>query len=429
MSSQEEEDLQKWERMYYDGTSESSAMDDGTSIEYYATASAVRVVTFDLDNCLWKTGATISAANDALAEFLNEREINQPVRVEKVMGQLFEESPETYSPNGGKAPVLLTLLRKHAIQQVLQEHNNYSKQDAINLAEEAFDVWTKARHDAIPANFASSVVDALQTIRAMPTPSGHPILIGAVTDGNSDPRNVEELSDLFDFCVNAESVGVSKPNKEMYFEAMNVVSSHEHVQDIFGPISQSTLSEEAIEDIMGPWWVHVGDDFIKDVVPAKELKMRSVWARELILDKMKENKETVVTTPKKTVEEFVKEVSSKKIIEMAVGADNYLVDSIRSEFADAVVDSFGEICDVLSEWQESAMRLACTERVNGEDVEAEDEMVTVVEVASTKSEAKDEEAPSSSGTEEKKFCMFCGVKLPVAAKFCLSCGEKQPELT
>ena len=254
--------------------------------DYYSSATEVRVVTFDLDNCLWKTGATISAANDALAEFLDEHDIVQPVRAEKVMGELFSQSKERYSPNGGKAPVLLTLLRKDAIQQVLQEHNEYSEEEAKRLSSEAFDMWTEARHNAIPSHFASSVVECLQQVRSMPTSSGKPILIGAVTDGNSDPRNVDVLSEFFDFVVNAESVGHSKPSKKMYMKAVDIVTEHPHVEDIFGPI-QSTLSEDIIEDILGPWWVHIGDDFIKDVVPAKELKMRSIWARELILPKMK----------------------------------------------------------------------------------------------------------------------------------------------
>jgi len=185
------------------------------------------------------------------------------------------------------------------------------------------------------------------------------------------------------------------------------------------------LSEEAVEDIMGPWWVHVGDDFIKDVVPAKELKMRSIWARELILDKLKEASNNKVQKPQKTMEEFVKEVADKKVIEMAVGADDYLVDSIRSEFADAVVDSFAQVGDVLSEWQERALRLAERKGKNGEVVEAEAEMVAVVEVASAES-SKERESGEKQAT---KFCMYCGNKLPMAAKFCSSCGEKQPEIS
>ena len=408
--------------MYFDGDALGSSLDDGAdATEYYMTASEVRVVTFDLDNCLWKTGATISAANEALAAFLDEYNITQPVRVEKVMGELFKENSETYSPSGGKAPVLLTALRKDAIKRVLQDHNEYSEEEARNLADEAFDVWTKTRHDVIPSHFASSVVECLETIRSLPTSSGQPIFIGAVTDGNSDPRNVHVLSDFFDFCVNAESVGVAKPDRRMYVEAIRIVTEHPSVQDIFGSIQ---LSEEAIEDIIGPWWVHVGDDFMKDVVPAKELKMRSIWARELILTRT-ETKKDEVTTPKKSMEEFVKEVADKKVIEMAIGADDYLVDSLRREFADAVVDSFGELGGVIADWQQEALRRASEGENKGEDEEAELEIVPVEEMASLKTPAGKEKAVDGA---TKKFCMYCGVKLPMAAKFCSSCGEKQPDI-
>ena len=191
-----DEDLLRWEKMYFDGKTESSSMDEGDAIDYYSSATEVRVITFDLDNCLWRTGDTISAANDALAKFLDERNVTQPIRVENIMGELFRESKEKYSPNGGKAPVLLTKLRKDAIQRVLEEHNDYSEEKAKELADEAFEVWTKTRHDVIPSHFASSVVSCLEEIRSMPTSSGQPVLIGAVTDGNSDPRNVNGLERL-----------------------------------------------------------------------------------------------------------------------------------------------------------------------------------------------------------------------------------------
>jgi FMN phosphatase YigB (HAD superfamily) len=414
--------------MYFEGGMEQNLENGSIDENYYSSASEVRVVTFDLDNCLWKTGATISAANDALAKFLEEHDIVQPVRAENIMGELFSKSKERYSPNGGKAPVLLTLLRKDAIQQVLKEHNDYSEEDAKKLAAEAFDVWTKARHNVIPAHFASSVVECLQQVRNMPTSSGKPILIGAVTDGNSDPRNVGVLSEFFDFVVNAESVGHSKPSKQLYMKAVDVVIEHPHVEDIFGPI-QSTLSEDVIEDILGPWWVHIGDDFIKDVVPAKELKIRSIWARELILPKMMTMAKTV-DRPKKSMEAFVKEVADKKVIEAEIGADDYLVDSLQKEFADAVVDNFADISAVLSAWQQSAMQKVNARKINGESIETEVETVAVVEIPSVHQvpDADRNETPTNAETETKKFCMHCGVKLPMTAKFCSVCGEKQPEM-
>jgi FMN phosphatase YigB (HAD superfamily)/ribosomal protein L40E len=402
--------------MYFGGAV--SSLGGGEPVEeYYMSSSEVRVVSFDLDNCLWKTGATISTANDALADFLSENNVTQLVRVEKVMGELFQESKEKYSPQGGKAPVLLTLLRKDAIQRVLEEHNEYSEEDAKEFADKAFQVWTETRHEVIPSHFASSVVSCLEKIQSIRTSSGQPLLIGAITDGNSDPRNIPELQPFFHFVVNAESVGVSKPDKRVYVEAINQAIEHPFVQDIFGPFKEN-LSEEEVEDMIGPWWVHIGDDFIKDVVPAKELKMRSIWARELIA---KPNEPVTKVDPKKSLEEFVKQVSEKKVIEMTIGADDYLVDSIRSEFADAVVDTFAELGDVLADWQETALR----SRVNDGSSAAETENVEVM-VVSPKPPAKE---PIVVNDEANKFCMYCGTKIPMVAKFCSSCGEKQPDLT
>jgi phosphoglycolate phosphatase-like HAD superfamily hydrolase len=169
-------------------------------------ASQVRVVSFDLDNTLWKTGPTIQAANDVLAAYLEKEGIVQPERVEKVMGQLFTVSKSTYAPHGGesaKAPILLTQLRKDALRFVLEEHNGFSEADAADFANRAFEVWTSARHAALPEHFASDVVLCLEQIRGIKSSSGQPVLIGAITDGNSDPRTVAEIGRFFDFVVNS----------------------------------------------------------------------------------------------------------------------------------------------------------------------------------------------------------------------------------
>ena len=108
-------------------------------------AAQVRVVSFDLDNTVWKTGPTIQAANDALAVYLQEeKKIVQPERTEVVMGRLFKANKADYAPDeGSKGPVFLTKLRKDAVFQILREHNNneYSEEDAEKLADEAFRVW------------------------------------------------------------------------------------------------------------------------------------------------------------------------------------------------------------------------------------------------------------------------------------------------
>ena len=106
-------------------------------------APPVRVVTFDLDNTLWNTGATISAANDALASFLTAHNIVQSQRTEIIMGELFNASKASYCPilgEEGNSPVLLTQLRTDALTQILVEDNEYAPEDAETFAKEAFQI-------------------------------------------------------------------------------------------------------------------------------------------------------------------------------------------------------------------------------------------------------------------------------------------------
>jgi FMN phosphatase YigB (HAD superfamily) len=319
----------------------------------YTIRSEVRVVTFDLDNTLWNTSKTIDAANDALAKFLEADNILQPKRIEIMMGELWQADKSRYAPvdENAKAPVLLTQLRTDAICLVLEEHNGYSEVDAFDYAQKAFNVWTKARHDAAPQNFASSVLTCLEKIASIRTSMGHPVLIGAITDGNSDPRNIEELRGFFDFCVNAESIGVGKPDKRVYHEAIRHVGAHPSFADLS---LRSMEDEDALESFVGPYWVHIGDDFIKDVVAAKSLNMRSIWATELVRDKLEASRksEDGKTVGGKRVEDFVKEIANLKSIDMSVGADFYLADSLQEEFVDAVAEEFDHLAEILLGWHE-----------------------------------------------------------------------------
>lgn len=342
----EEDSFSHWEQMYFEGETytDSTTIDEDSMMR-----SAVRVVTFDLDNTLWKTSGCIGAANDALAIFLDKQEIVQPKRIEKLMGEFFQANKNTYAPldDNPKGPVLLTQLRTDAIQHVLQEFNGYTEEDASKFAKEAFECWTKARHDAIPSNFAENVLGCLDKISAMKTTSGNPILIGAITDGNSDPRNVDVLKKYFDFCVNAEAVGVGKPDKRVYLEAVRRVVSHRFFEDLGRKPSDS---EELLEDTVGPYWVHVGDDFSKDIVPAKGLKMRTIWVHELIRDKLPKHEGSSSEEESRNVEDFVKAVSDKEVIDMTIGAGDYLADSVTREFADRVADEFDELSEMLLSW-------------------------------------------------------------------------------
>ncbi|CAB9527334.1 Inherit from NOG: had-superfamily hydrolase, subfamily ia, variant [Seminavis robusta] len=412
-----------------------NAMD---ALDATVPSSPVRVVTFDLDNTLWNTGATISAANDALAAFLTTHNIVQSKRTETIMGELFQADKHKYCPltdnnNNAKSPVLLTELRKDALQQILITDNGYTELDAKEFADKAFQKWMDARYAAIPDNYATNVVAVLEQIYN----NDDIVIVGAITDGNSDPRNVPALQPFFDFCVNAEQVGVSKPDKRVYQKAMEMV--HAKLSQEKDGTDDSAVD---LDDWVGPWWIHVGDDFAKDIVAAKNINLRTIWARELILDKLQTQKvskakpqleaskeETIAAqynqqpSEEQKLVEFQKKVNSQAVVKMAVGAEDYLTASIQQEFADAVIDNFEELPGVLRQWQEQSQPQSATSTA--------EEANPIVAAAEVVVESKEQQPNDSVKKEdpETKFCMFCGAKIPGIAVHCPSCGNKQPELS
>ena len=314
----------------------------------------------------------------------------------------------------------------------------------------------EARYTAIPSHYSSNVLNVLEAVSKLherqtaddnasnmqPQPS---ILIGAITDGNSDPRNVPELQPYFDFCINAEQVGVSKPDQRVYLQAaLQHVFANDGLHDMGLPATLTT--EDQVEDVIGSWWIHIGDDFTKDIVAPKNLNMSTIWARELILDKIREKesqqsqeqppppqqaKEDIASqytvddkksSPEKELVEFQKKINSKTVVKMAVGADDYLSSSIEQEFADAIIDSFADLPSVLEESHDQSQQT-----VTPEPKEAP---IT----AAVKAPAPAISADANANTDQDdllsktKFCVFCGNKIPMVAKFCSACSKEQPQV-
>ena len=410
----EDKSLTKWEEMYQKGeearqqqiyamqtgqipdTSFASSQEFDPSIQ-----SPVKVITFDLDNTLWKTGPTIGAANDALSEYLSTKsrddgtELQIPTRVEKIMGKLFKADRRKYCPLVGatipdkaddeevedwekmleetlKSPVALTQLRIDALCHVLETENGFSKEAALSLATDAFDVWMQARFDSILDHMAPKVVETLQEIRStIQTENGDgPVLLGAVTDGNSDPRRIQLLAPYFDFCVNAESVGVSKPDKRVYLEAIkkaivlrpDIFSDVLAINEIIDADGNllDTADIQKLEDSIGPYWCHIGDDFLKDIVAARDMKMRTIFAIGLVKDKLLANA-TKSGDSEMDMAEFLKQVSSQTVVTLGIGADDYLANALHGEFVDEVAQDFSEIGKILIEWHKEGMASTFTE--------------------------------------------------------------------
>ena len=416
----------------------------------------VRVVSFDLDNTLWNTSATIDAANEVLAQYLREQLLRSfpmnttrdGVRVEKVMGILFTANKAKYSPieaDGAKSPVLLTQLRKDAIQQVVSEHIEQAVSDATldnaaiveSLVNSAFDVWMKARHDAISQQLTPSTTYVMEYIQSLTrTPpvgtTNHPtkntkVLIGAITDGNSNPKLIPALSKVFDFYINAEMVGIGKPNKRIYIQAVKDVFQNYPTlfHDIIAhaTITNDEISDDQIEELIGPWWIHIGDDFMKDIVASNSLNMRNIWTRELLSTKKAASTQSIQRrqqqeSVQRTVDDLMQVVNERKVVEMSIGADTYLADAVSSEFATAVVDELRDVVSVLQKWQNDSLVSSTT---SSETTKNKNVRASTLQVNPPPPTNRSKVSINS----DNKFCIECGTKQLIVAKFCSACGAAQ----
>merc|ERR1712232_149033 len=137
----------------------------------------------------------------------------------------------------------------------------------------------------------------------------------------------------------------------------------------------------------------------------------------------------------KDLQGFMQEISDKEVIQMQIGADDYLADSIVNEFVDATVDTFEDILYLIESWQQQS-RGSDMDTILVDDLDGALKLINSNEII--ENDDVDVPLPSiSPSIQEKdvvkeifnenklKFCIFCGTKLPIVAKFCHSCGEKQ----
>ena len=226
---------------------------------------SIHLITFDLDDTLWHTSSSIKAANVACQSYVNATLPNTiDLTVYKVMKRLYSENPSAYYDSDirvdegfKREPVLLTKLRKDALLALHSSSN--AKGDAGAFADEAFNVWRDARHFAISDSLAFGSLPALQTLRS----KGY--MLGGVTNGNSEPDSVKGLEGAFDFCVQAEGVGIGKPHPLIY--EVSLAKARELRSGL------PTTNE-------GGWWVHVGDDLIKDCVASNIMGARTILTTE-----------------------------------------------------------------------------------------------------------------------------------------------------
>jgi FMN phosphatase YigB (HAD superfamily) len=518
---QSDDDTSKWEKMYFSSgpqTQQFQFQTPDNASTSKPTVSDVRIITFDLDNTLWRTSPTISYANKILNQHMQTLGVASGSLVEVEMGKLFEANKKLYAGGnyieeddyntsekkeeelasevmnvgetkeddsviGGNVqddlvhiraesrkkkiqPVYLTMLRKDAIRSLLQ-HGTASPMDTDLIEEEvnrAFQLWMNARTESITQNYAENVLQTLSKLRSSIIPHSKlfdKLYIGAITDGNSDPMSVPSIGEFFDFVIRAEDVGVSKPDGKVYKAAVaelmvtlmrdgNSIENFflgESNDDMLGygsaaymkpsasswnDIDQETV--DAFAEAVGPWWVHIGDDFFKDVVASKGFTMRSVWVRELIAKQQNLNASNEADTQqneRRSVQDLENEIAKQNgVLKMAIGESEFLANTLHEEFSDAILERFDELSDLLIGWHDEGLR----EQAANDSIRSNNEpSLTAPSVLETPQEVDGQPKDFITNNDETdsaaakiKFCVFCGEQLPPVAKFCSGCGERQP---
>jgi putative hydrolase of the HAD superfamily len=204
------------------------------------SASAIRLITFDLDDTLWPVEPVIVRAEHRMREYLerNAPDVNRRFDRE-ALGALRRE---VLAAEPGLAHDLSTL-RRRVVRAALEACGHA---DAEALTEGAFAAFLDARHDI------EYFEDALDTLAHL---ARHYVL-GALSNGNADIARLG-LDRYFAFHLSAEAVGRRKPDPAMFEAALQ----------------RAGVGPEAA--------VHVGDHPEDDVRGAAGVGMATVWVNRV----------------------------------------------------------------------------------------------------------------------------------------------------
>jgi FMN hydrolase / 5-amino-6-(5-phospho-D-ribitylamino)uracil phosphatase len=199
----------------------------------------IRAISFDLDDTLWPIWPVIERAEKALVDWLS---VHAPMTAAlfsspSALREIREYMHDVVIKNKPEIAHDLSGIRKESIRLAL-----YRAKDDPLLAEAAFDVFFAER------NRVEYYEDAIPCVSSL---AKHYPLI-SLSNGNAQLHLVG-LDSIFKTAVSANSVGVAKPDKQIFQAAADAagVALHE--------------------------MLHVGDDIALDVVGAMDAGMQAVW--------------------------------------------------------------------------------------------------------------------------------------------------------
>lgn len=202
---------------------------------------ALKLITIDLDDTLWPCAPVIRNAEATLYAWLEEQAprltaAHDPASLRADRGALMRAQPHLAHD--------LTLVRRLALAERLVAFG-YPQA----LAEAATEVFRVARNQVTPY---ADVVPVLTRLRER-------FCLISVTNGNAEVHNTP-LRGLFHRSLTAAEAGAARPDPALFRLALD------------------WAGVDATEAL------HLGDDPLRDIAPARALGMRSVWMNRMALD-------------------------------------------------------------------------------------------------------------------------------------------------
>lgn len=198
---------------------------------------SIALVTFDLDDTLWSVAPVMHGAEAALRDWLaTTAPLLGPVPVEhlwEIRGRLMQIDPGLRHR--------LSELRRRILHIALREAG-YADGLAEQLAEQGFQVFLHARHQ----------VELFPQVHATLETLANRYCLGVITNGNADVRRLG-LADYFRFALNAEDLGIGKPDPLPFRKALQFASVPAHQA------------------------VHIGDHPGDDIAGALAVGMQAIW--------------------------------------------------------------------------------------------------------------------------------------------------------
>lgn len=198
---------------------------------------SIQLITFDLDDTLWSVQPVIAQAEQQLQEWLAQQAPHLGVvdvpRLHSLRAAVLRQTPElVHRVSELRYQVLLSAcLEAGDTLFVAQE-----------TAEAAFQVFLTARQNVQLYTDAKPVLQQL----------AKRFILGALSNGNADVRRVG-LADYFSFALNADALGVSKPDPSVFQAAL------------------------ARAQVPAQRAVHIGDNPHDDIFGAQRVGMRTIW--------------------------------------------------------------------------------------------------------------------------------------------------------